>query len=544
MRPGLFISSFLLLGIVVPAVQAAPVPRTPDIVLIVADDLGYSDLGAYGGEIATPNLDRLAARGLRYADFHSGPTCSPTRAMLMTGIDHHRAGLGSMAEALRFNPQMQGKPGYEGHLNDRVVTIAQRLQEAGYATRMSGKWHLGDEPENLPSARGFGHSYALLPGGAQHFDAKKAIHFDRDDTLREDGRVVNWPVGVYSSDGYTDRMIEYVRSAPADQPLFAYMAYTAPHWPLQAPAADIEAQKGRYDGGWDALRAQRLARQRELGLTSDPALAAPRPASVPAWSSLDEDTRTREARLMEIYAAMVANLDRNVGRLFDALEARGRLDDTVIVFISDNGAEAMQPEQARLPGLSEWIAKNFDNRTENLGSASSYVGYGPAWAHVSEAPFRSFKGGPYEGATRVPAILVAPGVKSRLVHSYASVLDLAPTLLAYAGVTVEQGALDGRRLVDAKGKPLPADPSRVANTELFGHRSVRQGDLKAVSPWLGAAGHAPWQLYDLASDPGEQHDLAAKRPRDVGALSALHAQWEREQGVIQPSKDAPVYGVD
>lgn len=544
MRPGLFLSCVLLLAAAMPAVHAAPARAHPDIVLIVADDLGFSDLGAYGGEIATPTLDRLAARGVQFTDFHAGPTCSPTRAMLMSGIDHHRAGLGSMAEALRFNPQMRGKPGYEGHLNDRVVTIAQRLRDAGYATRMVGKWHLGDEPPDLPPARGFERSYVLLPGGAQHFDAKKAIPFDRDDTLREDGRVSTWPDGRYSSDYYTDRMIEYVAGAPADRPIFAYMAYTAPHWPLQAPAADIERQKGRYDEGWDAVRAKRLARQRELGVIGASIQAADRPPSMPAWDSLGKEERQRQARLMEIYAAMVENLDHNIGRLLAALEARGALDDTVIVFISDNGAEAMQPEQSRLPGLSEWIAKNFDNATANLGSATSYVGYGPSWAHVSNAPWRAYKGGPYEGATRVPAIIVAPGVDPQRSHAYANVLDLAPTLLAMAGAEPAAGILDGERIFDRKGRPVPAGDTRVANTELFGHRSVRRGGLKAVSPWLGAAGNGPWQLYDLEADPGERRDLAAERPGDIADLAALHAQWAREQGVILPVKDAPVYGAD
>lgn len=518
--------------------------QRPDIILIVADDLGYSDLGAYGGEIATPNLDRLAARGLQYTHFHAGPTCSPTRAMLMTGVDHHRAGLGTMAEALPFNPQMRGKPGYEGHLNDRVVTLAQRLRDAGYATRISGKWHLGQEPANLPPARGFERSYVLLPGASQHFDAKRAFPFDSDATLREDGRLASWPEGRYSSDHYTDRMIEYVRDAPADRPLFAYMAYTAPHWPLQAPASDIANQKGRYDAGWDTVRARRLERQRALGLLEDPALAAPRPASVPAWDSLDEEEQEREARLMEIYAAMVENLDHNVGRLLEAIEERGRLDDTIIVFMSDNGAESMQLERSKLPQVSEWIAKNFDNRLGNLGSAGSYVGYGPSWAHVSNAPVRAYKGGPYEGGTRVPAIVVVPGGKPQRVDDFAHVLDLAPTLLAMAGVTPKQPQFDGRQIIDAQGHPMPGDPLRVSNTELFGHRSVRRGDLKAVSPWLGAAGPAPWQLYDLAADPGEQHDLAADRPRDVEALAALHAQWAQEQGVIPPAKEAPAYGVE
>jgi arylsulfatase A-like enzyme len=534
------------------APRAAARDGRPNILLIVADDLGWSDLGAYGGEIPTPNLDALAARGLQYTNFHAAPTCSPTRTMLMTGVDHHRAGMGSMAEALNFNPQMRGRPGYEGHLNDRVVTIAQLLKDAGYATRMVGKWHIGYEPADLPSGRGFEHSFALLPGGANHFDATKAVPVDADQTLREDGRVAAWPAGRYSSDYYTDRMIGYLRDAPRDRPLFAYMAYTAPHWPLQAPDEYLRKWAGRYEGGWDAVRAGRIARLQRLGLIRDSGSVAPRPASVPTWASLTPEAKARHAREMEIYAAMVDNLDHNVGRLLAALRETGRDRDTVIVFLSDNGAESMIPQQSRLPGLKEWIASSFDNSFANLGHARSYTGYGPAWAHVSNTPQRSFKGSAYEGGTKVPAFVVVPGGRHARVDAFAHVLDLPPTLLALAGVAPPAGTyasrevlpMEGRVIVDARGRAIGGDAQRVANGELFGHRSVRRGSLKAVSPWRGAEGPGPWQLYDLARDPGEQHDLAVARPADVAALDRLHADWSAVNGVIAPSPKAPVYGDD
>ena len=543
----ILVATFAMAGVsVLPAAE----DTQPDILLIVADDLGYSDLGAFGGEIATPNLDALARRGLMLTNFHAGATCSPTRAMLMSGVDHHRAGLGSMTEALRFNPAQQGKPGYEGHLNDRVVTIATLLNEAGYATRMVGKWHLGYEPKDHPSARGFEHSFALLAGGAQHFDGGRAIPLDPESLHREDGREVEWPAGHYSSDFYTDKMIEYFGAAAVDKPLFAYAAYTAPHWPLQAPDQYIEKYSGRYSAGWDAVRAERLARMKRLGLVANADIVAARPESVPAWKDLPDEQKKRHARLMEIYAAMVDNLDINVGRLLDAYEALDRKRDTIIVFMSDNGAEAMVPESAPLPGLPEWIRENFDNRFENLGHRGSHAGYGPGWAHVSGAPFRSFKGSAYEGGTHTSALVVLPHGRAGRVDDFVHVLDVVPTLLGLAGVGLPGNshrgrpihALEGRAFIDATGSVVPVDREHFAAHELFGHRNVRVGTLKAVSEWAGMSGSAAWELFDLASDPGEQRNLAAMRGKALGELTARYEEWARAHGVIMPSTQAPSYG--
>jgi arylsulfatase len=291
---------------------------------------------------------------------------------------------------------------------------------------------------------------------------------------------------------------------------------------------------------------------RELGLLRADEEPAPRPNKVPAWDTLGRDEQRYEARMMEIYAAMVDNLDHNVGRLLESLHETGRDRNSVIVFLSDNGAEAMVPQNATLPGLKDWIAKNFDNRLENLGHAGSYVGYGPRWAHVSNAPQRSYKGTAYEGGHKVPAFIVVPGGDQMRVDGYAHVLDLPPTLLQVAGVALPQGSyagrpvlgMEGRPLLGAGLKPVPADPGRVASGELFGHRGVRRGEWKAVSRWLGRDGSAPWELYDLARDPGEQQDLAAGRPAELAELVRLHDAWATTNGVILPSRDAPAFGVE
>jgi arylsulfatase len=345
-------------------------------------------------------------------------------------------------------------------------------------------------------------------------------------------------------------MIDYLRSVPAQQPMFAYVAYTAPHWPLQAPNDVLQKYRGRYDEGWDVVRARRLAKQQSLGMISNVSRAALRPAAVPAWETLAPEQQKRSARLMEIYAAMVDNLDQNVGRLLDVLRETGRDRNTVIVFLSDNGAESMVAEESKLPGLKEWIAQNFDNRLENLGHAGSYVSYGPSWAWVSSTPQRGFKGGAYEGGNKVPAFIVVPGGQPDSIDTYAAVLDLAPTFLALAGAapTGSRNAghdvlpLEGRALLDTRGRPVRGERARVANGELFGHRAVRQGALKAVSRWTGKGGSAPWELYDLGQDPGEEHDLAKWRSRDLARLEAQHDAWERNYGVILPAPDAPVLG--
>lgn len=534
------------------AAAARAADSRPNILLIVADDLGYSDLGAYGGEIATPTLDRLAARGLLLTNFHAGATCSPTRAMLLTGVDHHRAGLGSMAEALRFDATRRGQPGYEGHLNGRVVTIAELLRDAGYSTQMVGKWHLGYETPDLPLARGFERSFVLLPGGAQHFDATPAVPGDPESTLREDGREASWPAGRFSSDQYTDHMIGYLRSAPKDRPFFAYVAYTAPHWPLQAPEKYLEKYQGRYAAGWDAIRGARLERQQRLGLLADTSLAAPRPAQVPEWSQLTAEQQARAARAMEIYAAMVSNLDDNVARLLQELRRSGRERNTIIVFMSDNGAEAMSPESSPLPGLKEWVATRFDNSLGNMGRPHSYVGYGPGWASVSSTPFRGFKGSAYEGGTHTAAFVVVPGRPASRRDRYVSVLDLAPTILRFARVTPPGTAYRGRSVHELEGRPFltaAGDPEataeeRTSGQELFGHRGIQTNSLKAVSAWRGTNGSAPWQLFDLAVDPAEQHDLSTARSEDLDALLARYRQWASERGVLETPREGPTYATE
>lgn len=367
----------LLLLLLIAAAPAQAKDKRPNFLVIVADDLGYSDLGAFGGEINTPHLDKLALAGVRLAGFHTAPTCSPTRSMLLSGTDNHIAGLGTMAEMIR--PNQKGQPGYEGYLRSDVATLAERLAAGGYATLFSGKWHLGLTPEQDPHARGFRRSFALLQGGHNHFGTDVGTTA----TYTEQGKALTQlPADFYSSDYFATRLIDFLGERAGQgkgEPFFAYLAFTAPHWPLQAHPEDIARYKGRYDDGFDALRARRLARQRELGILAPDVVPHTQRNRDGSWDSLTADQQRTAARNMEIYAAMVDRMDKNVGRVIEALRASGELDNTVVLFLADNGAEALDIETSGAEMLAARI-KGADNGYANRGKASSYITYGAGWA--------------------------------------------------------------------------------------------------------------------------------------------------------------------
>ncbi len=509
----------------------------PNFLVIVADDLGYLDLGLFGSEIATPNIDALARDGLLFTNFLVSPTCSPTRAMLLTGMDAHHAGLGTMAG--EADERQRGAPGYEGNLAEHVTTIASLLRTHGYHTNMAGKWHLGFDDHDGPHQRGFTRSFALIGGGASHFDdAVTLVESDGPALYRKDGAPVALPEGFFSSDGYTDQLLKFMDEAiDEDKPFFSYAAYTAPHWPLQASEDWIDRYAGVYDDGYDALRERRFEAAKMHGIVAQDAVVPARVPFAPAWTSLDSDMQRRSAREMEIYAAMVENLDHNIGRLVGFLRDRGVLEDTTIIFLADNGPEGNDVGQ--IAGIGEWVPRRFDNSLPNMGRADSYVWYGPAWAQAGAAPFRLFKAFPTEGGVRVPAIVAGGGFERRgRTETLATVMDIAPTLLDAAGAA-PHSPMDGRSMrafLQGRADWLHDDDSVIA-MELFGRRMARRGDWKAV--WLYPPyGPGQWELFDLASDPGEQHDLADQRPLVAGALVAAWNKYARDVGVVLPAGDA------
>ncbi len=545
-RPVVMAAIALLLPLATIAAEPARTAR-PNILLIVADDMGYSDLGSFGGEIKTPHLDALAARGLRGTDFHVAPSCSPTRSMLLTGTDNHIAGIGNMGEWT--GPTQRGRPGYEGYLNHRVVTVATLLRDAGYHTYMAGKWHLGEKRDQWPAARGFERDLTLLQGAGSHWsDMLGLLESEPKVTYTRNGELLGQlPEDYYSSKDLTDFVIQSIDENDQDgRPFFAYLAYQAPHGPLAIPDEWRDKYKGRYDAGYDAIREERLARQKQLGIVDPAVVGFPRLPTIPAWNTLTDEQRRQAARKMELYAAMIEYMDDQVGRLIGHLKKAGTYDDTLIVFLSDNGAagEDMAELMAKLaPEAKDWFARTFDNRPENWGRRGSSVEYGPSWAQVSSVPLRLFKGVVAEGGIRTPLIVSGPGVKHEgaINASLLHVMDIMPTLLESAGVE-HPARQDGSEVPPLQGRsmwPLLAGRQQEIRTdtdwlgwELFGNRAIRRGDWKLLYLLKAAGGTGDWELFDLRRDPAELHDLSAKYPEKRKALLELWDEYVKRNGVV------------
>lgn len=528
--------------------EAGAPDSRPNFLVIVADDLGFSDLGAFGGEIATPNLDALAHSGVRFTGFHTAPTCSPTRAALLTGTDHHQAGLGTMAEQLA--PNQKGRPNYEGVLRPDLATLPERLRTAGYRTLFSGKWHLGLKPAQDPHARGFERSFALLQGAGNHFGRGLSANPAKGTTYTEDGKVLTaLPANFYSSDAFAGKLVDELRVSGSGEggkrPFFAYLAFTAPHWPLQAPAEDIARYRGAYDAGFEVLRQQRLAREEALGLVPAGTAAHSPRLQAGGWDWLSADQKRAAARNMEIYAAMVDRLDRSVGKVIDELRRSGQLANTVIVFLADNGAEGLDAETTGAQMLKDRLA-HADNSLANRGAATSYVTYGPGWAQGATAPSWGIKGYATEGGTRTASFIAGRGLgqPGTVATTYLTVADIAPTLLDLADVPYSGTRFGQRTVRPVTGRSwVPwltgkADrvygPSDAVGEELFGSRSLRQGDWKITD-----IGDGVWRLFDIAADPGETRDLALEQPERARALAAAWDEYARANGVILP--DAVTY---
>ena len=502
---------------------------------LVVDDLGYTDLGSFGGEIATPNLDALALHGQRLTNFHTAPSCAPTRAMLLTGTDNHLAGIGSQSGL--ETPKQAKSAAYKNAISRDVPTIAERIGALGYRAVISAKWHLGKTADYLPNARGFTRSFVLLEGGGGHFDDTPLFESYGTSTWLEDDQPVTLPEDFYSTDNMTDRILEYINETPRGQPYFAYLGYTAPHWPLQAPTASLEKYKGKYAEGWDALRARRMQSVREAELVAPEHQAVDFEANMVSWDSLPAAQQKAQAARMSAYAAMVDRLDENIGRLLQELAKRGDLDNTVIFFMSDNGAEAHLMEE--YSSNSTWVPLNFDNSAENIGARSSYTALGPGWARATAAPFRASKSKLSEGGIRVPAFVSLPdrfsGSSRRIDHSYMRVMDLAPTFLELAkSGNQEETQMMGRSLLTRwLGGASPYSDNEIIAAETFDRKMAQKGDLKALllhPPY----GTSEWQLYNLADDPGEQNDLSADYPQVRAELIEGYNAYAKKVGVIEP----------
>lgn len=529
--------AFLLLGAFFGLTSCHQKNQRPNIVLIVVDDLGYADLGCYGGDIATPNLDSLAAHGLRFSNFHTAPFCAVTRAMLLSGNNNHIAGMGSQSLVTNVT-------GYEGQLTDRIVALPQLLRDTGYQTYMAGKWHLGLTPEANPHQKGFEHSFALLEGAGNHYTN---VGFDPkhpQSPYSEDGKDVSWPENAYSTELYTDKIISYIeRYRSNQQPFFAYVAYTSPHWPLQVSPEYWQKYKGRYDEGYDVLKERRLKSLKKAGLLREDAiLPANHPRTKP-WNSLSAEEKKSEARKMELYAGMVDNLDFNIGRLLQYLKAKQLYDNTLIVFISDNGAAGEDFYHHEYFG--PFIQQHYSNHYDSMGQHNSFVSYGPPWAEAGSSPFRYFKGFTTEGGITAPMIISGPGVVNpgKIVHGFTTLLDIAPTFYDVAGSTYPkryQGKdvypLLGHSLLPIlSGKEEQIHPDDyVFGLEHRGYAMIRKGNWKLVNVVL-PFDTGNFELYDLSKDLAEQQNLKDTAPEKYKELMKEWIKFSTEVGVKIPT---------
>lgn len=510
---------------------AAPDPRRrPNIVLILADDMGFSDIGCYGSEIPTPNLDRLAAGGVRFTQFYNTARCCPSRASLLTGAYPHQAAVGHMME----DKQLEG---YQGDLSRRYATIAEALRPAGYGTYMAGKWHVTrfvgpDGPKhNWPIHRGFERYYGIIAGAANYFDPASLTRDDTRITAADDPEY--HPAEYYLTDAISDQAARYItehHKQRPDDPFFLYVAFTAAHWPLHAPQAAIARQRGRYDGGYEPTRRRRFERERELGLIHREWELSPQAGD---WAGVAD--KAFESRCMEVYAAQVERMDQGVGRIVAALQQAGRLDNTLIFFLQDNGGCA--EEIRRAPGP--------DGKHPMPGAKDTWVSYGQSWANVSNTPFRYYKHFVHEGGISTPLIAHWPaGIRRRgeLEHQPGHLIDIMATCLDVSGAEYPK-ELNGNPILPIEGRSLtPAFAGRAIEREAIyweheGNRAIRAGQWKLVARAPAGA----WELYDMEKDRTELHDLAEQQPERVKAMAAQWEAWARRAHVL-PWPWRPAYG--
>jgi len=514
------------------------IDKRPNILLIIADDLGYADLGSFGSDIKTPHIDTLAAEGILFTQFHTAVMCAPTRAMLFSGNNNHVAGMGRQSvSGILGNPY----PGYENHLSDRIIPFPRLLQEAGYHTYIAGKWHLGKTPENSPRAAGFSRSFTNLSGAGNHWDA---VGFNEGGSVyRADGEITEWPDGRYSTNLFTERLIGFIENNRGDgKPFFALATYTSPHWPLQVPEAELERYTGRYDAGYDTLREDNFESLKAAGIIPQSSILPPRNEAITPWADLDTEQKRRESRKMELYAAMVTNLDDHVGHLVEYLKMKGLFDNTLIIFMSDNGAAAEDfYNDPKYKNYMEYTRAHYDNSYANMGLPDSFVSYGAQWAEAGSAPFQRHKGYTREGGITAPMIIAGPGTASRgsKNSSYLTVMDLAPTFLELAGINYPAGEL----IPPMRGESVNAvlwgetdsvhDENYVTVHSHGGRMLIRKGRWKLTN--LEAPfDESKLELFNMETDPGETSNLVAAEPEKYLEMLKLWREERQKRGIVLP----------
>lgn len=528
-----FLVALLFYGF--PGLSAA---QQPNVVVLVVDDAGFSDFGAYGSEINTPHIDALAQRGKIFSNFHVSPVCAPTRAMLMTGVYSHRAGVGNLPETQPI--EHDGHHAYLGRLNNEVVTLAEMLGANGYRTYITGKWHLGHTPDTLPIARGFDRSFILDASGADNWQDRPYLpYYDRAPWF-EGAHEASLPDDFYSSEFLVDRMIDYLNADMGnDSPFFAYIGFLAVHMPVQAPREFTERYAGVYDHGWDAIRDARFQRVKELGLIPESAQLGPMPDGLTEWGSHSAKEQAMLAKSMAVNAGMMEAMDYHIGRLVNYLREIGEYDNTIFMVLSDNGPEPNRPTDHRL--FKPWMKLvGYHRHYDTLGEKGSFVFMGPEFASAAASPGAFFKFYAGEGGLRVPLVVAGPGVNHGITHAFSFVTDVTPTLIELTGITPPTQA-NGRPLQTFDGRSLrpvltgEADavygPYDAVGMEALGHAALFRGDYKLMRN-RPPKGDGRWYLYNIALDPGETHDLAEERPDLFAEMLEEYAAYKAYAGVL------------
>lgn len=515
----------------------------PNVVLILADDLGFTDIAPFGSEIDTPNIARLAASGLSFTNYHTAANCAPARAMLLTGVDSHRNGVPNIPESIP--PEQLAYDHYQGVLSQNVVTLASLLRGSGYHTYMTGKWHLGHTPELLPSARGFERTIAMADTGADNWEQRTYLPIYDEAHWYADGEKHTLPDDFYSSEYFIDKTIEFISANESDdKPFFAYIPFQAVHMPVQAPREFSDKYAGVYDQGWTVMREQRRLAAEEAGVIPENTEVIVTPGTLD-WNALTEEQREHHARRMEVYAGMVDAMDMHIGRLMTYLESIGEYENTIFIFTSDNGAEGsplISPTGNSV--LDPWFERvGYETGIENLGEKGSWVGIGPSNATIAASPLAYYKFHANEGGLRVPLVMSGPGISQRgqLSDEFVFVTDLAPTILSLAGVNAHGGSWQTREVEPIVGKDFSsylqgrAGPIHTASEpigyEMGGSGALFKGDYKIVINKF-EQNESEWHLFNIKTDPGEANDLAEVEPELLAEMLADYEQWASSNNVL------------
>lgn len=517
--------------------------KKPNVVLILADDLGYTDIAPFGSEIDTPNIARLAQEGLSFTNYHTAANCAPARAMLLTGVDSHRNGVPNIPESIP--PEQMAFDHYQGVLSDNVVTLASLLQANGYHTYMTGKWHLGHTPSLLPSARGFDRTIAMADTGADNWEQRTYLPIYQEANWYADGERHTLPDDFYSSEYFIDKTIEFIDSNQADdQPFFAYIPFQAVHMPVQAPKEFSDKYAGVYDEGWTVMREKRRVAAEAAGVIPQSTPMQVTPGTL-EWESLTPEQQAHHARRMEVYAGMVDAMDLHIGRLMSYLESIDEYENTIFIFTSDNGAEGsplISPTGRSV--LDQWFDRvGYETGIETLGEKGSWVGIGPNNATIAASPLSFYKFHANEGGLRVPLVMSGPGIDHRgtKTDEFVFVTDMTPTILSLVGVENHQGSWNNSAIEPIVGSDFSSflagtalnihDEDEPIGYELGGSSVLFKGDYKIVINRF-EQNETEWHLFNIKIDPGETRDLIEERPELFAEMLADYEEWEEANNVL------------